>query len=411
MPWSGDAHAVAARLAERDGRPNDAEIIVADALKLLPENPWLQNEMGKFLARKGQNEKAIPFLRNASAVLGNAAGSFWTYTTTLAMLGAYEELVGLQDRMDELSGPGLHPYGYYRHLALAKLALKYDRNRCLDEIRAAQRSSRWLDGRRLLGRIEEAVTTRQPFSFIRMGDGEARLLCFLDPKVRAWLREPELLAMINSVWVNWFGQDVQEFRIEDVAELNQLMGYAVKVSDVVGLPAEESIVHDHYHFGFFTEMQDAILRDSSGHLTPAMVHTELQRLQPFLGDILRGQQFLGFVGCHEQLAPELGRHHSIAATRTYRIPGENGRPQLPAELRVRGHFPGIFHEIMQTLEVPFRGAVFLVAAGVCGKVYCARIKELGGIAIDIGSLADCWLGFNTRPGQYDDVARWKLPNA
>jgi len=31
-----------------------------------------------------------------------------------------------------------------------------------------------------------------------------------------------------------------------------------------------------------------------------------------------------------------------------------------------------------------------------GKIYCDRIRELGGIALDIGALADAWVGKNTR---------------
>lgn len=66
---------------------------------------------------------------------------------------------------------------------------------------------------------------------------------------------------------------------------------------------------------------------------------------------------------------------------------------------------------MAELEVPKRGAVFLVAAGLLGKVYCHRIHRLGGIAIDVGSVVDAWMGFGTRPGLYTQPEQWILPAA
>jgi hypothetical protein len=41
--------------------------------------------------------------------------------------------------------------------------------------------------------------------------------------------------------------------------------------------------------------------------------------------------------------------------------------------------------------VPFPGAVFLVAAGLLGCVYCGRIRQLGGIAVDIDTIATRWM--------------------
>ena len=67
------------------------------------------------------------------------------------------------------------------------------------------------------------------------------------------------------------------------------------------------------------------------------------------------------------------------------------------------HFPNRFEDIQSKIEVAYLGEVFLVAAGFLGKFYCQTIKERGGIALDIGSAADYWLGYQTR--------LWvKLPN-
>jgi len=44
-----------------------------------------------------------------------------------------------------------------------------------------------------------------------------------------------------------------------------------------------------------------------------------------------------------------------------------------------------------------RGTVFLVGAGVCGKLYCEAIRRAGSIAIDIGSTFDLWAARFSRP--------------
>ncbi|MGC9419496.1 MAG: hypothetical protein ACP5EN_11065, partial [Rhodovulum sp.] len=43
------------------------------------------------------------------------------------------------------------------------------------------------------------------------------------------------------------------------------------------------------------------------------------------------------------------------------------------------------------------GDVWLVGAGIWGKLCCDRIRRQGGIAIDIGSVFDLWVGRMSRP--------------
>lgn len=93
----------------------------------------------------------------------------------------------------------------------------------------------------------------------------------------------------------------------------------------------------------------------------------------------------------------------------YIIPGES---RLPANALVRGpvpHFPDRYRELRRELKVPRRGAVFLIAAGLPGKVYCDWLKMRGAIAIDIGSIVDAWMGFDTRPGLFTATNGTVLP--
>lgn len=65
--------------------------------------------------------------------------------------------------------------------------------------------------------------------------------------------------------------------------------------------------------------------------------------------------------------------------------------------RGKSNFPDRYHQILDELNVCYKGQVFLIGAGICGKVYCDEVFLQGGIGIDIGAVCDCWLGLATRP--------------
>jgi len=45
---------------------------------------------------------------------------------------------------------------------------------------------------------------------------------------------------------------------------------------------------------------------------------------------------------------------------------------------------------VRALERVTLGRVYLVGAGILGKMYCDVIKQRGGVAIDIGAVIDGW---------------------
>ncbi|MCP5025248.1 MAG: hypothetical protein GY929_03090 [Actinomycetia bacterium] len=109
--------------------------------------------------------------------------------------------------------------------------------------------------------------------------------------------------------------------------------------------------------------------------------------------ILRGQERVGLISSRPELARDLTRlfglrvdYHQVPDRFTGRGPDHAGPP----------HFPAVFERTLEALEVPSPGQLFLVGAGVCGKVYCHRIKELGGFGLDVGSVCDAWLGIPSR---------------
>jgi hypothetical protein len=71
-----------------------------------------------------------------------------------------------------------------------------------------------------------------------------------------------------------------------------------------------------------------------------------------------------------------------------RVPGD--KRFSGAVLSTESHFHDYFDRI---LEYPFEpGEVWVVAAGVLGKIYCDAIAQRGAVAVDVGAAMDLWAG-------------------
>ena len=46
-----------------------------------------------------------------------------------------------------------------------------------------------------------------------------------------------------------------------------------------------------------------------------------------------------------------------------------------------------------------------ISAGMLAKIYCGVIRAAGGVAVDIGSVADTWAGVRSRWHMNDDYQR------
>ena len=67
------------------------------------------------------------------------------------------------------------------------------------------------------------------------------------------------------------------------------------------------------------------------------------------------------------------------------------------------HDLGVFSDVHGRLRVRHPGQLFLVGAGIWGKVYCHKIQALGGIALDIGAVCDAWVNIPSRPTVYQSM--------
>jgi hypothetical protein len=211
------------------------------------------------------------------------------------------------------------------------------------------------------------------FSLVRLGDGEGPVLCW-----------PESTAMgeLATVLKTWFGRD--DLPAEDLQIIADGLRRAVRSADVLGLPTRYQLTRSPRYGMVFEGIERHHLRQPGQLLADAGMHWYLQ-WSGALAYLLRGRDWVGVVGCRD-IGPQIADAFGLGSVRTYLVRGEHLFPGPVS----KPHWPDGFNEVMHELKSVRPGMVFLVGAGVLGKIYCDEIKAKGGIALDIGSILDSW---------------------
>ena len=219
-------------------------------------------------------------------------------------------------------------------------------------------------------KIREAQRQQRPTAVIRLGDGEGAVLGY-----------PEITSRMDVEYSLriWLGRtnvpDAEVFSLRD--QLRQ----AIEHADVLGIPRAAQARQSRLYAAVGMALERL---DVEADLTHAALHRLMSHALLFR-PLLREQPFVGLISCRD-VRSEVRRLFSVRETRWYGVRGELDKPGVIET----PHWPDGFNEIRQILEVPFPGALFVVGAGVFGKIYCHWIKQRGGIAIDIGSIFDSW---------------------
>lgn len=227
-------------------------------------------------------------------------------------------------------------------------------------------------------KLEKAVAAREPFSLIRLGDGEGALMGY--PHVTD--REA-----VDRSFKVWFGNTSISDR--EAMGIAFRIREAVRNSDIVGLPRKKQLERHPYYQAVYTSIEHYKLNEKQMY-TDSAIHRYLQFCLLFR-KLLRGQEYLGVI-TPRAINQKLKRAFGVEKVERFAIQGEarfSGDENTP-------HYPDTFNTITETISPPFKGAIFLVGAGGLGKIYCDVIKQRGGIAIDIGALFDAWSNVKSR---------------
>lgn len=232
---------------------------------------------------------------------------------------------------------------------------------------------------RLEERLLRSIEAGQPLAVIRLLDGEGRTFEGSDRSLDGAAYWQDHIEPLTP-------HDMEKFQGHFLA--------AVKQADILGLP-NESMVRNPYNRAVINNLDGTIIarvRRGEVAVVDQPCHFHMQMSGSF-ERLLRGRDFVGVISgrdVSEYLTQQLGVQRVV----WHATPGQARHDGLGP----KPHYPSRYEEILAELDVPRPGAIYLVGAGIVGKVYCAEVKRRGGIAIDIGAIADVWAGrMDTRP--------------
>jgi hypothetical protein len=229
------------------------------------------------------------------------------------------------------------------------------------------------------------LDARKPFSLVRAGDGEGIVIGYpgLTP-----------LAKLNKRLDKWFGS--KTMGSHDKLAFCEAVRTACKNATMLGIPGarHDKINQDWRNvnryleqLGCLSESREVFCMDCTVDLHRHKLYTKM----------LKGFDTLYCIGCRD-LAPQLKRAFGLREVNTYLVPPQNvpyrSQPGIPVERRP--HYPLLYTEILRWIDEHARGNLFFVGAGGLGKIYCDRVRDRGGMAVDVGSMFDGWAGLVTR---------------
>lgn len=247
-----------------------------------------------------------------------------------------------------------------------------------------------------------SLQRREGFSLIRLGDGEGAFCRISSDDERQY---PHIYEHCRQDRARvWFNNEI-DIHQSGFTETAFTLRDAIQNANVVGMPYRNWVEHE-YKFcsptgivGLINALRVAQLPSvkRSQSWTSQLVHMDLLQ-KGILGNLLREHRRVSLISCLSGAAEAIRTHFELEEVTLYRIPGEKlHAAQLGAETTVGRHYPERYNELMEELAKPLHGQLFLVAGGLLGKLYCNRIKISGGVALDIGSVVDNWMGKATRP--------------
>lgn len=228
--------------------------------------------------------------------------------------------------------------------------------------------------------IKEKISKKEPFSLIRLGDGEGFILDYNEQQISSHKNIKKILKM-------WFGRD--DFDSTTYDFLKKILLDSIMSSDLLGcsLPSDNC---DPY----FLRPYEYLIKHNifnSKQLCDHKVCIDINNQQLF-HEIINVKSRVGLLTCRD-ITNEFCQKFDVTSVNWVPIPEEQHYASISSTIN---HFPDWFSEVDRFLYPNFKGQLWFVGAGILGKYYCHILKSRGAIAIDIGSVFDSWNHFTKR---------------
>jgi hypothetical protein len=268
-------------------------------------------------------------------------------------------------------------------------------------------------GNKLYHFFKEKIDSKSPASLVRLGDADGNVL------FNAMGHWPELseycLKKISQIY---FGD--QRVMVKHADFFTEIVLDAVKNADVIGAPERGTLSRS-----FNTPLESL---DTRGMLGMRGVYNYFSNdkfwdianfsdaiwsstwysraLLPYYAKLLQDLPFCGFITCYPEMASMFQKAYNIGKTQSINVPMQASVAGKSENIR---HYPDAYQSILDSINPPYEGAVYIIAAGILSKPYATMVKARGGIAIDVGSIADVWMGTASRPGMEKSfVDKWTM---
>jgi tetratricopeptide (TPR) repeat protein len=246
--------------------------------------------------------------------------------------------------------------------------------------------------------IFNALHESLPFALVRLGDGEG-----------AWMSlgsgdEADYSDLYRrnrvSFLYDWFGSD-ELIRSDDFFAFSKKLTDVLQGADVVGIPDAARISHEYrilsprgvpssVNILRWVEVSRTNFLGLPPYYTSNNVHMHLASRDFFTRLWKTGKAF-GIITSYRSLPEMLRSQAGINVRYEFLIPGDSRNFWEGNNNRPLVQFPNISDNISAQLRsLDLSNTVFLVAAGFVGKQYLDIIKRGGGVALDIGSVANKW---------------------
>jgi hypothetical protein len=253
--------------------------------------------------------------------------------------------------------------------------------------------------------VRDRLSRQRPFSFVRLGDGEAACLPY-EPRLASFAgvdaRERERI---------WWGAPL------DASVRRRIyprLARAIYDADCIGIPTlgrflrelrlsrNDTLETSLTGRGLLSVLHCAENWDElrSSVAPPPLfsschLHQELE-LWNCYGELFDGVKEVVLVSCHEGLGDWMEQHFGVRAAGHVLLPPDRVTGPFLTTTSQGQNLPAILDDAIVGLGEMVRNRLVLVGAGLLGKLLVSEACERGGVALDVGSIFDHWLGLKTR---------------
>lgn len=237
--------------------------------------------------------------------------------------------------------------------------------------------------------LRHRVAEAAPAAVVRFGDGEEGLLG-ADPD-----DEGSMAVAVGKLTK----ETGQRFSPDAVLEIKRAIAQAYDEADVLGILFVQDVVAIERGGQAPPPPRSYLERVASGRKPAVLAHGLLSHdIFDTLPELLAGRR-ISAISCRD-VGPVLEGEWGTGDVNVYRVPSQYAVRKVDGAYEAAMHgipiWPDAHHRIRDELTVREPGEVFLVGAGMFGKDLCVRIRDLGGIGLDLGSALDRLVGKITR---------------